>query len=264
MKGQLGDRIKENYERRNRPSLIRRCYTIIRCDGKAFHSYCRGLKRPFDDGFMEDMDAAAAYLCKHIMGAKFAFVQSDEISVLITDFETKGVQAWFDNDMQKMCSVSASMATRAFNEARLRRLGVDGMKWAEFDSRVFQVADRKEVENVFIWRQQDSTRNSISSVAQSMYSAKELHGKSSDQKQEMIFQKGLNWNDLAPRYKRGRIVVNETYEKTSERGADHTALRTRWVAKDVPIFTQERKFLEDLIPELKIREIAELAPSTND
>jgi tRNA(His) 5'-end guanylyltransferase len=260
MKDQLGDRIKANYENRARTSLMRRCYTIIRLDGKAFHTYCRGLEKPFDDGLMEDMDLTAAYLCKHIMGAKFAFIQSDEISILMTDFETKGASSWFDSDVQKVCSVSASMATRAFNEARLCRLGPENMKWAEFDSRVFQIADRKEVENVFIWRQQDTTRNSISMVAQSMYSHKELHGKSSDRKQEMIFQKsGINWNNYAPRYKRGRIVVNELYEKPAENESSKPSLRSRWVAKDVPIFTQQREFLEELIPELRIRETAEVA-----
>ena len=86
MKDSIGDRMKENYENRSRFSMARRSYTLIRVDGKAFHTYTRGLIRPFDDGLIEDMDATAVYLCKNIMGAKFAFVQSDEISILLTDF----------------------------------------------------------------------------------------------------------------------------------------------------------------------------------
>lgn len=247
MKDPIGDRMKENYENRTRFALPRRSYTIIRIDGKAFHTYTRGLNRPFDDGLMEDMDLTAAYLCKNIMGAKFAFVQSDEISILLTDFEEIGTQAWFDNNIQKMCSVSASMATRAFNELRLRRLG-ENMRWAEFDSRVFQIPQRNEVENYFIWRQQDTVRNSISSVAQSMYSSKELHGKTTNMMQEMIFKKGTNWNDLESQYKRGRIILKQFYFKEAETEKSESTMRSHWVTCEVPIFTQERDFLLNKIP----------------
>lgn len=248
MQDALGDRMKANYEDRTRISLPRRSYTIIRIDGKAFHTYTKGLERPFDDGLIEDMDLTAAYLCKNIMGAKFAFVQSDEISILLTDFEDIGTQSWFDSNLQKMCSVSAAQATRAFNEARIKRLGIDKMKWAEFDSRVFQIPQKAEVENYFIWRQQDTTRNSISSVAQSLYSHKELNGKSVDDQQELIFQKGINWNNYAPKYKRGRMIVRESYEKPAVSEKEQAATRTRWVSIEVPIFTQEREFLSDRIP----------------
>ena len=248
MKDSIGDRMKDFYGSRSRTSLLRRCYTIIRIDGKSFHTFCAGLERPFDDALMEDMDATAAYLCKNIMGAKFAFIQSDEISILMTDFETNSTSSWFDSDVQKVSSVSASMATRAFNELRMKRLG-DKMRWAEFDSRVFQIPNVPDVFNYFLWRQQDTTRNSISSVAQSLYSAKQLHGKNSDQKQEMIFQKGINWNDYAPRYKRGRMVVKETYEKPpTDNERSQSTIRTRWVTVEVPIFTQDKEFLFNKIP----------------
>lgn len=247
MKDTLGDRMKANYENRSRISLPRRTYTLIRIDGKAFHTYTRELARPFDDGLMEDMDLTAAYLCKNIMGAKFAFVQSDEISLLICDFEDLDSQSWYDNNLQKICSVSASMATRAFNEARMKRLGTGDMKWAEFDSRVFQIPQIAEVENYFIWRQQDTTRNSISSVSHMLYSQRELEGKSFDEQQEMIFQKGINWNDYSPKYKRGRMIVKETYEKDNPEN-NNTSLRSRWVSIEVPVFTQERAFLKEKIP----------------
>jgi tRNA(His) guanylyltransferase len=250
MKDAIGDRMKENYENRSRFSLSRRSYTIIRVDGKAFHTYTRGLLRPFDDGLIEDMDATAAYLCKNVMGAKLAFVQSDEISILLTDFDDLGTEAWFDNNLQKICSVSASMATRAFNECRLKRLGIDKMKWAEFDSRVFQIPQKTEVENYFIWRQQDTTRNSISSVAQTLYSSKQLHGKNTDVQQELIFQKGINWNDYAPKYKRGRIILKETYEKLPDEMdlKSKSTIRTRWASIEPPIFTQDRDYLQKIIP----------------
>jgi len=258
-KGSLGDRMKSFYENITRFFLLRRTYTIIRIDGKSFHGYTRGLQMPFDDGLMDDMDATASYLCKNIMGAKFAFVQSDEISILITDFDEHMTQAWFGNNLQKMCSISASMATSKFNKLRILRFvmekynngistitdtwldNLEKMKDAEFDSRVFQLPTKTEVENYFIWRQQDTTTNSISSVAQSLYSYTDLNNKSCDAMQEMIFQKGINWNDYDARHKRGRMIIKEIYLKGDTN-------RTRWTSAAPPIFTQDREYLDLLIP----------------
>lgn len=246
MKDLLGQRIKENYENRSKQFLPRRNYTIIRIDGKTFSTYTKGLKKPFCDGLMEDMDLTAAYLCKNIMGAKFAFVQSDEISILITDFENINQQAWFDNNVQKMCSISASMATAKFNQLRMQRFQDFNYKIAEFDSRVFQIPQKTEVDNYFRWRQQDTIRNSIQSVAYSMYSHSEINNKNTNEMQEMIFQKGVNWNDFKPRYKRGRIIVKELYQKEN---LDKTfTVRTRWVSTEPPIFTEQPEYLDLLIP----------------
>jgi len=233
MKDTLGDRMKENYEDRTRIFLPRRTYTIIRIDGKAFHTYTKGLERPFDEKLINDMDETAMFLCKNIQGSKFAFVQSDEISILLTDFDDLTTDAWFDGNIQKMVSVSSSFATAKFNELRPGKL-------AFFDSRVFTIPSNIEVENYFIWRQQDTTRNSISSVAQSLYSHKQLEGKNTNEQQEMIFQKGINWNDYAPKYKRGRFIEKQNYEKDG-------ATRTKWVSVEPPVFTQERMFLTSRI-----------------
>jgi len=233
-KDSLGDRMKEFYENRTRTFLPRRTYTIIRIDGKAFHTYTRGLTRPFDWDLVNDMDETAKYLCENIQGAKFAFVQSDEISILLTDFNEMNTSAWFDGNIQKMTSISASLATAKFNELRPNKLAL-------FDSRVFTIPTAIEVENYMIWRQQDTVRNSISSVAQSLYSHRELNGKNTNQMQEMCFNKGVNWNDFDPKLKRGRLIVKETYEKNN-------STRTRWVSVAPPIFTQEREIFNDLIP----------------
>lgn len=239
MQDSLGDRMKENYEDRTRILLPRRTYTIIRVDGKAFHSYTKNLKTPFDQEFMDDMDNTACYMCKNISGAQFGFVQSDEISILVTDFSDIKTQAWFDNNLQKMCSVSASMATAMFN--KLRSMRTPAMtKIAEFDSRVFTIPQKTEVENYFIWRQNDTTRNSISSTALHFYSHKQLHGKSTNEKQEMIFQSGVNWDAYPAKFKRGRMIIKEDYEKDEVK-------RSRWVSVSVPIFTQDRKFLSERI-----------------
>lgn len=234
MKDSLGDRMKSFYEVRSKHSLLRRSYTIIRVDGCHFHTYTRGCQKPFDDRLMADMDATAKFMCEEIHGARLAFVQSDEISVLLTDFEKINTEAWFDGNIQKITSVSSSFATAKFNELRPGKL-------AYFDSRVFTIPCYTEVENYLIWRQQNATRNSISSVAQSLYSHKELHKKSSNEQQELIFQKGHNWNDLSSRYKRGRMVLKELFDKDGSE-------RSRWVISDVPIFSADRDFMKKIIP----------------
>lgn len=233
-KDQLGDRMKTFYEDRFRFSMQRRTYTIIRIDGKAFHTYTKGLQRPFDWDLVNDMDETAKFLCQNIQGAKCAFVQSDEISIVLTDFDKITTDAWFDGNIQKIASISASMATAKFNELRPGKL-------AFFDSRTFQIPSKTEVINYFIWRQQDTVRNSISSVAQSEFSPKQLHGKKTNVMQEMLFtEKGINWNDFDPKLKRGRMIVKESYQK-----GDVT--RNRWISVAPPTFTQDRDYLSKLI-----------------
>lgn len=261
MKDELGTRMKDFYEDRFRYKLPRRAYTIMRIDGKAFHTYTRGMERPFDDGLIEDMNKTAIHLCQNIMGAKMAYVQSDEISILISDFDTLDTQAWFDYNVQKMTSIAASLATSEFNRLRMIRLineKIKKTKWnevtdetfmmnieplfnklANFDARVFQIPSRIEVENYFIWRMQDATRNSISSVAQSLYSHKELNGKSTSDMQEMIFQKGINWNDYDFRKKRGAVIGK--VDKPISDGYVQT-VRKKWDVVETPIFTQDREF----------------------
>jgi tRNA(His) guanylyltransferase len=257
MKDELGERIKTYYEDRFRYKLPRRAYTIMRIDGKAFHTYTRRLERPFDDGLINDMNVTTSYLCKNIMGAKMGYVQSDEISILLTDFDTNETQSWFDGNIQKMTSIAASMATSEFNRLRMIRKLSDNwveplehgetayvmsisdiinMIPANFDARVFQIPSRIEVENYFIWRQQDAVRNSISSVAQSLYSPKELHSVKTNEMQELIFQKGINWNDYDFRKKRGAVIGKVEVE------VEGGAIRNRWEVIETPIFTQDREF----------------------
>ena len=205
----LGARMKFQYEDRFRYKLLRRVPTIIRIDGKAFHTYTRGLNKPFDEGFIEDMQETMRFLCKEIQGVKLGYCQSDEISLLITDYDTINTSAWFDYNLQKMCSVSASLTTSEFNRLRIMRnmeffnldsdvakMLVYGMTMANFDSRVFQIADLEEVVNYFIWRYFDAKRNSISMLTQSLYSPKELEGKNTTMQQQMCLDKGQDWNEL--------------------------------------------------------------------
>ena len=252
-KDTLGDRMK-GYEIITQTYLSKKQYTVLRIDGKAFHTYTKGLKRPFDDDLIDDMDTTAIELCKNMQGAICAYVQSDEISVLLTDFQTYDTQAWFDYKVQKMVSISASIATAAFNRARSKRefkKNVDAL----FDSRVWQLPNKIETLNYFIWRQQDATRNSISSVAQSLYSHKELEKKSSNVKQEMIFQRGINWNDYHSKYKRGRMIVKKEFEVNG-------GLRSKWVVDEIPVFTADKKnYLSNLIPNFSEPNLQEIIQS---
>ena len=230
----LGTRMKENYEIRTRGYLPRRTNTIIRLDGKAFHTYTKGLDRPFDYTLMDDMIEVTKFLCSEIQGCKFGYTQSDEISLVLTDYDKLNTSSWFDGQIQKICSVSASLATAKFNELRPGKL-------AFFDSRCFTISDKQEVVNYLIWRQQDASRNSISMVAQSEYSHKELFKKNTSQQQEMLFKKGINWNDYPVNAKRGSAVVKTYYKKGDVE-------RSKWDYVDIPILTKDRDFILDLLP----------------
>ena len=257
----LGDRIKSSYEDRSKTFLNRRTITIIRLDGKGFSKFTKNLNKPFDDGFSDDMDATALYLCENIQGAKFAYTQSDEISVVLCDFDNIETDAWFDYNVQKMTSIAASLATAKFNQLRMARACWEGsdvegyldqndlmnINLAFFDARVFQVPNVDEMFNAILWRQQDCTRNSISMAASAVYSHKELEKKSSNMKQEMLFQKGINWNDYLTKYKRGSVVKKET--TVFEKEYNELVTRSKWVVDtNTPIFTEDREYLYNLIP----------------
>lgn len=233
--------------------LPRRTFTIIRLDGKAFHTYTKSFKRPYDLNLMRIMDLTAIKLCESIQGAKMAFVQSDEISIVLTDFDTEQTDAWFDGNIQKIVSVSASIATAAFNNGMYLDDDILASmeKVAHFDSRVFTLPTATEVHNYMVWRQQDATRNSISMAAQSMYSHKQLHQKSTSEMQELMFQKGTNWNDYPVGFKRGRAIIKEQYEHSGlnhKTGLEELTIRNRWVSVEPPIFTQEPEFVLYKLP----------------
>jgi tRNA(His) guanylyltransferase len=235
----MGDRMKGDYEARAQTQLPRRTHTIIRIDGKAFHTYTRGLDKPYDKRLMDDMTETAWHLCQEIQGARVGYTQSDEISILLTDFATRQTQAWFDGNVQKIVSIASSIATAYFSSLRPA-----GQKLAFFDARVFTIPQDIEVVNYFLWRQRDATRNSISMLAQAHFSHKQLHGLSTGQMQELLWsEKGINWNDEYPRFKRGTIVVprwvtaDVTYTDKRDQ-QEHTGefQRRRWVYEAAPDF----------------------------
>lgn len=222
----LGDRMK-TYERTHRQVLPRRTYTLMRLDGRAFHTYLKGCTKPFDLDFVHDMNDLATHLCQEIQGVQFAYTQSDEISLLLTDFATLNSEPWVRGRVDKMVSLSASLAGAFFT-----RLRWEWPKLATFDSRVWTMSDPVEVANYFLWRQWDAETNSLQMLAQHYFSVAELHGKKNGQLQDMLYLKHkVNWNNLDPGLKRGRIIypMDKTDPDLPQAGA-------RWVVEAAPHF----------------------------
>ncbi len=247
----LGDRMK-SYENATRGYLTPGLPVIIRVDGRAFHTYTKGSQTPFDDKLMHAMDMVAVGLCEGISGAQMAYVQSDEISVLVTDYKSENTQPWFGGNIQKITSVSASLASVEMTmQSRYVFYDANGgqPKPACFDSRVF-ILPKDEVQHYFVWRQQDWTRNSLQMLARSLYSHRELENKNQAAMHEMCFQKGANWNDLATKYKRGRCVVKKNLPVIIPAGprAGETILRPKWVVDaEIPIFTADKTYVGDKV-----------------
>lgn len=264
----LGIRMKTYYEQIPKTKLMRRCPVAIRIDGKAFHTFTRGFQKPFDEVLIKSMQDTMKYLCENIQGCVLGYTQSDEITLILVDYKNLNSDAWFDYEVQKMCSIAASMATMAFNKAfennfynayplhninnentELVHTYVNAVhKGAMFDARVFNIP-KEEVTNLLYWRQLDATRNSIQMVGQANFSHKQLHGKSCNMIQDMLMvEKGINWNDFPTHQKRGSCCIKKQYEDTTE---DEGAFVTRahWVIDtEIPIFKgEDRAYIDKLV-----------------
>lgn len=263
---EIGTRMKHYYEEIPKIRLVRRTPVCIRLDGKAFHTFTRGLKRPFDDILIHTMQDTMKYLCEQIQGAVFGYTQSDEISLLLVDYKKLNSDAWFDYEIQKMCSISASMATLAFfqnlsrrvreYEAEAASLGQQTgekqqseeeayhrtllralEKGALFDARCFNIP-KEEAANLLYWRQLDARRNSILMVGQAHFSAKQLHKKSCRMIQEMLKEDGIIWEDLPAHKKYGSCCVKKQQD----------AERSGWfIDEDIPVFKDDRNYIEQWI-----------------
>ena len=258
----IGKRMKEYYEQIPKTKLMRRCPVVLRCDGKAFHSFTRGFRKPFDEILIKSMQDTMKYLCENVQGCVLGYHQSDEISLLLIDYQTLNSQAFFDYEVQKICSITASMATMAFNKYfhnnafkeinRLYEYTPDDImkykdtlrkaieKGAMFDCRCFNIP-KEECANYFYWRQLDATRNSIQMVGQANFSHKELQNKSCNDIQDMLYeQNGINWNDFTTYQKRGSCCI-----KTKQMINDIE--RSRWIVdNEIPIFVNEgRDYIEE-------------------
>jgi len=248
----LGQRMKQ-YEAASTMTIPPRSYVIVRIDGKKFSKYTKKVEKPFDSDLSTDMIETARELCSELQCAKLAYTQSDEISILFTDFDTINTQQLYDGRVDKINSIAASFATTIFNNLRLTRVIGDEMfdlskfTWANFDARAFLISDPNDVLNYFLWRQRDCTRNSVSMAAQANFSHKQLQGKSGSQMQDMLmFEKGINWNDYEVRFKRGTVIAREDYEKSPG------VTRSRWADIEPPIFSRDWGFLSSIVPVYKI------------
>lgn len=271
----IGNRMKENYENRYRFSLTRRIPVIIRLDGKSFHSFTKGFRRPFDELLYRTMTRTGLELVKNIQGSKIAYIQSDEISILLIDYYKLNMSAYFDYNINKVNSVTSSMATLYFNrifreeidrfsdniyneELKLRNRPIieqyefyqseyvkelnnlyqiykSRVDSAIFDCRCFNIPE-SELTNYFIWRQLDATRNSIEMFGQKYYKPNQLKGVSCNQIQEMLFKEyKINWNDNPAYIKRGSSVIRDESRN--------------WIIdEEIPIFTSDRNYIERFLP----------------
>ncbi|UQZ32837.1 hypothetical protein C2I18_04235 [Paenibacillus sp. PK3_47] len=237
-KDDFGNRMK-GYENVFRQTLPQRLPVIIRIDGAHFHTFTRGMKKPFDEELIRIFWETCKYLAQNIMGCKLIYHQSDEISILLTNYDKLTTQSWFDNNLQKIVSVSASLATAKFNE-EIKNVFPD-KPLATFDSRAW-VLPHDEVANYFLWRQQDATKNSISMVAQANFPHKDLQGLDGKRLQDKLFlEKGMNWNDIPIWQKRGACITKQNYTKGE-------AIRRKWdVDLNTPIFSQNREYINQYV-----------------
>lgn len=196
----LAKRMKQNYEGRQRFYLVRRMPVIIRVDGKAFHTLTRNCQKPFDEKFINAMQGAAQHTADEIQGCKLAFVQSDEASFLLTDYDGLQTEAWFDYNLCKIVSVAAGTMTGWFNLLFVDHADITP---PVFDARAFNVP-REEVANYFLWRAKDWHRNSVLMYAQSFFSHSQMQGKSIADLHEMLHGVGCNWTtDLLAHLRNG-------------------------------------------------------------
>ena len=233
----LGCRMKTFYEQIPKTKLMRRCPVALRINGKAFHTFTRGFQKPFDEVLIKSMQETMKYLCENIQGCVFGYTQSDEITLILVDYKKLTSSAWFDYEVQKICSIAASMATMAFNKAFSKNVedfeqyyatehetnGWYGKgtteyemcetyskaikKGAIFDCRCFNIP-KEEVTNLLYWRQLDASNNSVQMVGQANFSHKKLQKKSCNKIRDMLMtQKGINWNDLPIYQKRGSCCI---------------------------------------------------------
>lgn len=200
----LGDRMKlyENLEsdRRLMPLLP----ALARIDGRCFSSFTRGLERPYDSRLSNLMQDTAEFLVRET-GACVGYTQSDEISLAWYSSDHRS-QIFFDGRIQKMTSQLAALATLYFNDHLPDFLPGYAERLPTFDARVWNTPTLDEAANVFLWREQDAVKNSISMAARHYYSHKELMDKHAGDMQEMLHQKGVNWNDYPAFFKRGTYI----------------------------------------------------------
>lgn len=266
---ELNSQIKAMYEEPAKGRLLRKVPVVIRVDGKSFHTFTKGFHKPFDTIFRETMMETMKVMCENMQGCVFAYEQSDEITFVLTDYESEKSSAWFDYEVQKMCSVSASMVTMHFNKIFTEKVKslynsdedqkyINTMisaaeKGAMFDSRCFNVP-KEDVYNMILARQTDASKNSVAAVAQTYFSAEDLRNKSTSKVQDMLMMhKGINWNDFATEQKRGAACYRVETRIIAANAPDGYVIRKKWtVDREMPILkdnpdNETRRYIDSLV-----------------
>lgn len=214
MADELGARIKR-YEQASRHTLTPRMPVMVRVDGRAFHTFTKHMKRPFDHDIMGAMSHATWMLAKQMQGFQLAYTQSDEASFLITDTESLTSEGWFGYNLNKIVSLSASIFSLHFYGYMMEAdpPGMNGLP--AFDARAFNIPI-EDAPNAFCWRQQDWERNSLQMLASSLFSHSALQGKKKADMHNMLHEVGVNWADLSPAEKNGTFITKD-FRKLSER-----------------------------------------------
>lgn len=242
MTQELGDRMK-GYEASFRQLLPNRLPVIIRIDGSSFSKWTKGLTRPFDPLFADAMNRTAMYVAKELQGTQLVYIQSDEISFLLTNDQTHETKPAFGNSLNKLVSLSASKAGAFLTSISHELFG--STKLAAFDSRVFVIPE-SDVCNYYLDRQIDAIRNSIFSMASCLFSNKELFKKSSAEQKKMILAKGQDWDQTSIAQQRGRCLIKRLQTCTrKEKDQVIEFQRSVWEVDDqIPIFSQDRNYVE--------------------
>lgn len=255
----LGTRMKA-YENCYRLYLPKRQAVIVRIDGRAFHSFTKGFAKPYDVIFARAMQDTTKQLCENIGGCKFGYQQSDEISLVLTDYESINTEPWFGNNLQKIVSISAAMATFFFRQNFIAAITSDpkddkeqehfkaySEKLAVFDARAF-IIPREEVVNYFYWRQLDCVRNSIQSAGQANFSQKILQNRNCNQIQEMLSQeKGINWAQDYPTWFRNGIACYKKPINITAFTGEITERNKWFIDKDIPMFSANPDFVNKYV-----------------
>lgn len=266
----IGARMKA-YENCYRIYLPKRQAVIVRIDGRAFHSFTKSFNRPYDALFASCMWNTTRQLCENISGCVFGYTQSDEISLVLVDYKNINTEPWFGNNLQKIVSISASMATYFFKKIFEEAIRDEYLNWyttgtvndekekllnqhtqaynnklCVFDARAF-IIPREEVSNYIYWRQLDCVRNSIQLAGQAYFSHKQLQNKNCDQIQEMLWQEHqVNWSKYPTWFKNGVAIYKqprEIYHK-NEDGTQSFIVRDKWtIGLEMPMVSQNPDFI---------------------
>jgi len=216
----LGDEQKKYEQLKAGETAMFGLPVIARLDGRGFHNFTKGLRRPYDEALSSCMMDTAIYLL-NLANPNIVYTQSDEITLIWANQyeEDKETKVFFKGKIQKMVSILAAMATSEFQCSMRQRIESKADEQPLFDCRVWQVPNLQVAAENLLWREMDATKNSITMAASAYYPHKELEGKHSGDKHEMLLQKGINWNDYPNFFKKGsyftkrKTLVNLTKDE---------------------------------------------------